>query len=173
MKQFNLVLTLSTFVAVTSLWAINEKSTNLIAISQTLISNSPASVNDRSGARQSYAFRMVLPERTGEKFSLVSLSLEPNERGANPIPFEVKTAQAFVEANGQKQKIPIQESWIDETGTLWIEFKPSLMPKTQLTLSLVAHESSARTVYKYGIAAYADSDYPMAILVDTGVITLR
>lgn len=173
MKQLNLALILSTFVAAVSLWAVIEKSTDLMATSETLIPVSLSSNHDRPASRRPYAFTMVLPERTGEKFSLLSLSLDSSERGATPIPFEAKSAQAFVEANGQKQKLTIQQSWIDETGTLWIEFKPSLMPKTQLTLSLVARELSVKAVYKYGIAAYADSDYPMAILVDSGVITIQ
>ncbi|MDX2232318.1 MAG: DUF2808 domain-containing protein [Leptolyngbyaceae cyanobacterium bins.349] len=171
MPRISVVLILSVIAILSSSWAVAEKKDDPIGRSP-----SPASVTptrDRATSR-AYRFSMVLPTRAGEQFSMVSLSLQSAKSGAMPIPFDVKTARAAIEtANGQPHAIAIRQTWIDETGTLWLEFKPALAPQTRLTVSLNAHQQAANTIYEYGIAAYADSDYPAAILVDSGMVTVR
>jgi hypothetical protein len=169
MKQVGAILTLSIFALVSSPWNSAETSISDGTFVAASVTNS-----NRASSNQQHAFTLVMPERAGEKFSMLSISLQARKAGALPIPFDIKTAQAFVGgSNGQRQAIAIQQTWIDETGTLWLEFKPSLPPKTKLTLSLAAKRLPTQTTYEYGIAAYADSEYPAAVLVDTGVVTLQ
>lgn len=173
MKPLMIGLTLSLFAVGAAPWAIANK-TNEAVIAQTFIPANQAAGGDRAAASKSHVFAMVLPARTGETFSMLSISLQARDPKARPIPFDVKTARAAATTpNGQQQAISIRQTWIDETGTLWLEFQPSLPPKTQLTLSLQPHQLAAQTVYEYGIAAYADSEYPAAIFVDSGTVTLQ
>ncbi|MDX2241630.1 MAG: DUF2808 domain-containing protein [Leptolyngbyaceae cyanobacterium bins.302] len=178
MRQISVVLTLSILAVVLSPWAIAKKSVAPVAADpissdKTLVVASPAS-GDRALSNQQHTFRMVLPARAGEKFSMLSLTLQSREPGGIPIPFDVKTAQVSVgAANGQEKAIAVHQTWVDETGTLWIEFKPSLPAKTQLKLSLAARKLTNQTAYDYGIAAYADSDYPAAVFVESGVVTIQ
>lgn len=165
-----LVLLLSSSAIALTPWASAEKTKETL-ISQTF---EPAAVSrDRKATLKPHVFTLQLPARAGEQFSMLSISLQAQNTQAIPIPFDIKTAQIAVMQNGQTRAIAIQQTWIDETGTLWLEFKPALPPKTQLTLSLNPHSLPAPTLYDYGIAAYANSDYPAPILVDRGTVTLR
>ena len=171
MRQFSIVTILAVLSILLSPWATAMKS-NSSTVSQSIAAKDALSSNHSRTQRVS-SFTMVLPQRTGAKFSMLSLSLQTPQSGALPVPFDIKTARLFKEVNQERQAIAIHQTWIDETGTLWIEFKPSLPPQTKLVLSLAAHPPAAKTVYEYGIAAYVDSDYPSAVLVDTGMITIQ
>lgn len=172
MRQISVVLTLSILAVVLSPWAVAKKSVDPVATDQTLVVASPTS-GDRA-SNQQHTFTLVLPARVGEKFSMLSLTLQSREPGGIPIPFDVKTAQVSIEeAKGQAKAIAVHQTWVDETGTLWIEFKPSLPAKTPLKLSLAARKLANQTAYDYGIAAYADSDYPAAVFVESGVVTIQ
>jgi hypothetical protein len=170
MKQMLLTLTFSSLAIALPPWAAAEKSHETL-IAQTFVPAELSGNRDRAASPQ--VFALALPERAGEVFSMLSLSLQAQDAQAIPIPLDVKTAQiAVISASGQSQAIAIQQTWIDETGTLWLEFKPPLPPKTQLTLSLNAHKLPAKATYNYGIAAYANSEYPAPLLVKSGAMTL-
>ncbi len=170
MKQLLLVLLLSSGAIALTPWASAEK-TKATLITQTF---EPAAVSrDRRATLKPHVFTLQLPARAGEQFSMLSLSLQTQNTQAIPIPFDIKTAQVAVIQNGQTRAIAIQHTWIDETSTVWLEFKPALPPKTQLTLSLNPHSLPTQTLYDYGIAAYANTDYPAPILLDRGTVTIR
>jgi len=167
MKYLGIV---SAFTAVAVLFSTGTaamKQDKTSVASNQLIEASSAARSDRLPTQHS--FTMVLPQRAGETFSMLSLSLQSKQSGAIPVPFDVRTAKVAVE---QGRETAVNRTWIDETGTLWIEFKPALPPQTKLTLSLATHSLATKTSYEYGIAAYSNSEYPAAILVDSGVVTL-
>lgn len=172
MKQMITIVTLSILAIALSPWAAAHKVSESVS-DQPLVAASLSLNRDRSAANKPHVFAMVLPARTGAKFSMLSISLQAKDPKAIPVPFNVRTAQAAViQANGQQRAIAIQQTWIDETGTLWVEFKPSLPPKTRLTLSFNANQLPAKMVYEYGIAAYSDNEYASATLVDSGLVTV-
>lgn len=170
MKQMLLALTFSSLAIALPPWAAAEKSHDAL-IAQTFVPAESSFKRDRAASPQ--VFALVLPDRAGEAFSMLSLSLQTQDAQAIPVPLDVKTAQiAVISASGQPQAIALKQTWIDETGTLWLEFKPALPPKTRLSLSLNAHKLPAKATYNYGIAAYANSEYPAPLLVKSGAITL-
>ena len=76
MKQVGAILTLSILAIVSSPW--NAEKSNP---SETFI---PASLSNtgRAQAQQQHAFTLVMPERAGEKFSMLSISLQARKAGA-------------------------------------------------------------------------------------------
>jgi hypothetical protein len=69
------------------------------------------------------------------------------------------------------QAIALAGSWVDETGALWLEFKPSLPSGSRLTVALKPTKSSAGAAYQYGIAAYPDITNPVPVFVGDGILT--
>ena len=109
-----------------------------------------------------YYFTVVMPQHSGS-FSRISLS-ELSENGSiTPMRFDMVNAQAFIgtpESSGQEIAA---EGWVDETGTLWVEFNPSIPSGTKLTLALKAPNPQSNRSHEYGIAAYTATSTPTAI----------
>jgi hypothetical protein len=121
-------------------------------------------------------FSMVLPQRARSPIDKLSFSFtKPNRnRDVAVLPFVLSQTQGFLGtpmAGGQS--IPIKQTWIDETGTLWVEFARPLPPNTRLTIGLRTPALPSSTVVDYGIAAYPTARSSAALLVGTGTLSLK
>ncbi len=136
-------------------------------------------VSDRpqiaQAASNTHYLTLTMPERAGKRFAKLSLSFteQNQERTVAPIRFDLANTRAFTGASGADGRaIEIEDIWIDETGTFWIEFKAPVPPKTKLTLALRTLKSTPSATYGYGVAAYPETKFP-AIFVGDGTITIR
>ena len=131
--------------------------------------------SDRTQAGDStHYFTMIMPARAGNRFTKLSFSFteQNQDKTVAPLRFDLASTKAFTgaaKANGRA--IGIKDAWIDETGTLWVEFKAPVAPKTQLTLALKTLKASPAATYGYGIAAYPDKF--SAVFVGDGSLTVR
>lgn len=145
--------------------AFNPGKTTLAKVT---VTNSKAPTNrDRA-----YYFTMSLPE--GNRFAKLSLSEQNVSRGAALLQFNLPAAQAFLGTPTAKgRSLQIADTWVDETGTMWLEFKPALPPKATLTIVLRSQDSSAKGTHEYGVAAYPDTQYPIAVFVGNGTVIVQ
>ena len=131
--------------------------------------------SDRAQTGDTHLFTMTLPERAGKRFTKLSFSFtEQNQtKTVAPLRFDLASTRAVMgSATVEGQAIAIKDTWIDETGVLWVEFKSPMPPKTQLTLALKTLKSSPVATYDYGIAAYPDAKFA-AVFVGDGRLTIR
>lgn len=115
-------------------------------------SSSPACLTAKNGT---YYLTMTLPNRAGKQFARVSFT-DPNlGNGTVPVQFNLSKTQAFVGTpSAMGRAIRLDSAWIDETGTIWVEFNPSLPAATTLTVALNVRNLPPRASQGYGIAAY-------------------
>jgi Protein of unknown function (DUF2808) len=119
-------------------------------------------------------FPLSLPDR-GTRFAKVSFSFTDanSESGVAPIQFDLEQLQAFAGTPDQMgTEIAIQSSWIDETGTLWIQFDQPIAARTQLTIVLKPKTLPPAAIYGYGVAAYSATQPVRAIFVEDGSLTV-
>jgi hypothetical protein len=121
-------------------------------------------------------FSMVLPQRARGPIAKLSFSFtKPNrDRDVAVLPFVLSQTQGFLGtpmASGQP--VPIKDAWVDEIGTLWVEFTRPLPPNTRLTIGLQTSTLPSNTVVDYGIAAYPVARSSAAVLVGTGTLSLK
>ena len=122
-----------------------------------------------------HLFTMTLPEHTRTRFTKLSFSFtEQNQaKTVAPLRFNLASTKAVIgSAKAEGQTIAIKDTWIDETGVLWVEFKSPIPPKTQLTLALETLKASPTATYDYGIAAYPEAKFS-AVFVGDGRLTIR
>ncbi len=117
-----------------------------------------------------YPLTLTLPEHPGKRFSILSFSF--NQRGkpgqvALP-PLALSQTQLLINATANRQAVQPKRLWLDETGTLWLEFVTPLPPKTPITILFKSDRSLSGSGYEYAIAAYPDTPYPVGVFVDQG-----
>lgn len=114
--------------------------------------SSPACLTARNST---YFLTMTLPNRAGKQFDRVSFT-DPNlGNGTTPIQFNLPKTQAFTGTpRAMGRAIRLDGAWIDETGTIWVEFNPSLPAATTLTVALDVKKLPPRASQGYAIAAY-------------------
>lgn len=125
---------------------------------------------------QSYSFAMVLPRRSESSFSKLSFSLTNLDRGNTvvPLPLNLQNTLAQVGAvNAPKKAVTVKHAFIDETGTLWVEFNSPLPPKTPLTVVFKARKPLISGRYAYSIAAYPDGIFSRPTFVSDGTFVSR
>jgi hypothetical protein len=103
---------------------------------------------------------ITLPSQGQHRFT--KLSLTEQTPTAPPLAFDLPNIRAFIgPATAPGTAIALAPAWIDETGTLWIEFNTPLPANTTLTLALATPTVSpgtpppvAAAPSVYGVAAY-------------------
>lgn len=132
---------------------------------------SDAAKQNRSGAiAKVYSFTMTLPDHTAKGFAKLSFS---EQTAAAPVWFNLKQTQAFVGTpNAPRQAIDVADAWVDETGTIWVEFNPSLPPKTTLTVTFKPQKQPSARTYNYGIAAYPQAVRSVPVYVGNQTLTV-
>ncbi len=119
---------------------------------------------------RTYSFTMTLPEHPDNRFARLSFT-ELNQDNIAPLQFDLSQTQAFIGTSTGGSAVRINDVWIDETGTFWIEFNPTLSPKTTLTVTFKAQASTSK-IYNYSVAAYPNTQRPVAVFVGNGSLTV-
>jgi hypothetical protein len=86
-----------------------------------------------------------------------------------PVNLNLSATAAFIGTSNAGEAIAVKDTWIDETGTVWIEFNSPLATKTTLTVVFKTQQPLAVGQYAYSIAAYSKLSAP--IFVDDGTLT--
>jgi hypothetical protein len=147
-----------------------------MATNVSVVRDSPLeTLRDRPTATgNAYSFTMTLPKSTGKPFSRLSFSFTKPDRGNEiaVIPFNLRRTQAFVGSPTAKgAEIMIASTWIDETGTLWVEFDRSVTPSTTLTVVLTTKTALPKASVAYSIAAYPNTKPATPLFVGDGILT--
>jgi Protein of unknown function (DUF2808) len=170
MQQFGISLAIALTTTFLSSWTPVAQSGSFTDVS---FANSPSDVSitsDRLTANDRlYYFTMTLPEHT-EQFSRVSFTELPENQVSNPVQFELGSTEVFTGTAQMKGRSIATEVWVDETGTFWIEFDPTLSAGTQLTVAFKGKNPSSGKPHEYGIAAYTATETPTAIFVGNGTL---
>ncbi|HEY9629506.1 MAG TPA: DUF2808 domain-containing protein [Coleofasciculaceae cyanobacterium] len=186
MRQISLGLTMAITTALLGSWAyatefslpysadldidiadISDASTQISAVP-----SSEAVTSDRVSDTESlYYFTVVMPQNV-EPFSRLSFSELSRDASAMPMRFDLINAEAFVGTPGETGEVIDSVAWMDETGTFWIEFNPSLASGKTLTVALEAPKPLSGKNYEYGIAAYTATRTPMAIFAGNKTLTV-
>jgi Protein of unknown function (DUF2808) len=123
-----------------------------------------------------YSFTMTLPERTSNRFAKLSFSLtKPDQYNeVAPIYLNLMATTAFAgKSNAMGEGIGVKRAWIDETGTVWVEFTRSLDPDTTLTVVFKTQKPLSEGLYQYSIAAYPDTKKSVAVFVGNGMLAIK
>lgn len=177
MRQIRYALALMTASVLLNTWtvaAIPGSKVNRFEQVPQLASVSVTSDRPQSGD-STHFFTMTMPERAGKRFTRLSFSFtEQNQaKTVAPIRFNLASTRAFNGIPGAEGRaIGIKDTWIDETGIVWVEFNTPVPPKTKLTLALKTLQASPANTYEYGIAAYPDTRFS-AVFVGDGLLTIR
>ncbi|MBF2025177.1 MAG: DUF2808 domain-containing protein [Oscillatoriales cyanobacterium C42_A2020_001] len=175
MQFFQYVLVSLVTALLLNFWALSTGSMTpfltageTVTLAKVVVTNSKApTASDRA-----YYFTMTLPE--GNRFAKLSLSEQNVGKGASLLQFHLPTAQAFLGTPTTRGRaVQITDTWVDETGTMWLEFAPALPPKTTLTVVFQPQVSSSRGTHEYGIAAYPDTQYPIPVFVGNGTVIIQ
>lgn len=184
--KFSLLLTLTATSVILSSFAIalepslTPVNARFIDSTQAIQLTQPAIARDRAVAIQNPAstnsqpLTFTLPNHPGKRFGKLSFSFnQPGQKSKVAlIDFNLPQTQAFVGKPGIfKQAIAIQDTWIDETGTLWVEFKSAVLPKTTLTIVFKLRNVTAGSAYEYGVAAYPNTKYAVPVFVGDGSLS--
>ncbi len=121
-----------------------------------------------------YSFTMTLPEQSGNRFAKLSLSLTKPDRENTivPIHLNLKGTTAFVGTSTTGAEIGVKDAWIDETGTVWVEFNSPVSAKTTLTVVFKTQKPLAVGQYIYSFAAYPNTKPSVAVFVDSGTVKI-
>lgn len=127
-----------------------------LAIASTLLGSSTIAQPNPPAAKphylaavngQSYAFSLTLPKRS-KGYTKLSFSLMQADR-SEIVSLPVRST--IVRA---KTAIVPKSTFIDETGTLWVEFNSPVPANTALTVIFKTQQPLASGQYRYQIAAY-------------------
>ncbi|MBD2020552.1 DUF2808 domain-containing protein [Leptolyngbya sp. FACHB-36] len=135
----------------------------------TSASDSTSSKQNRlTATNNTYYFTVTLPERAGRGFTRLSFS---EQTDAAPVWFDLPNVRAFVGTPNATGRTINSDAWIDETGTIWVEFKPSVPAKTTVTVALKTRKPPTASFYDYGIAAYPEKG--AAVYVGNGTLKVQ
>lgn len=176
MRQIRQVLLLVANSVLLSAWTMTAApSKGLTPFDRPPLLASVMVTSDRPQVGSTHYFTMTMPDRAGKRFTKLSFSFTEQNRDKTvaPIRFDLASTKAFTGSpNAGRRAIGIKDTWVDETGVLWVEFNTSVPPKTQLMLALKTLKSSPVAAYDYGIAAYPETKFP-AVFVGDGTLTIR
>lgn len=172
MRRMSLILLLTLFAILLNDWlptrvdsAVPEVHTVVLAQNQVKDRSALSQPTDRPAQNRTYSLTVLLPEHREHRFSQLSLTaLE--EPGTPSILFNLDKTRAYYGEPGKRgANVAVQRTWIDETGTLWVEFNPAIAPNTSITLIFDATDLTPGTPHQYGIAAYPDVPNGVAVWV--------
>lgn len=182
MKKLSLFLTLAATSVVLSSFAIAlEPMLTLVDDKSILSANpfqlvQPVMAKERklslqavpSGAR---ALTITLPAHPGKRFEKLSFSFNPPGQKSKVavVDFNLPQTQVFIGKPGAlKQAIAVKDTWIDETGTLWLEFNAAVVPGTTLTVVFKPRTATGGSTYEYAVAAYPKTKYAVPVFAGDG-----
>lgn len=176
MKNINLGLTAASFSILLSLWTPVIQQDGTVGLDSASTLASFPTLSDRptdlsAPSVRVYHLSLRLPEHSS-RFSKISLTEQSQESEVNLSHLDLMSTTAFAgtpEAIGQTINT---ETWVDETGTVWVEFNPALSPGTQLTVAFKEKNPSAGKSYEYGIAAYPVAENSTAVFVGNETLTI-
>ncbi len=121
-------------------------------------------------ATHTYPLTITLPEYPGRRFATLSFSFNQREKPGQValLPLALSQTQLLLNAASDRQVVQPKSLWLDETGTLWLEFTTPLPPKTPITILFKSDRSLSGSGYEYAIAAYPDNPYPVGVFVGQG-----
>jgi hypothetical protein len=173
MRRISLILLLTLFAILVSDWLPTRvdsavPGSRTILLTQTPLTYSSFEVaqnNSSPTQNRPYALTVLLPEHQGHRFSQLSLTaLE--EPGTPSILFNLdKTRAYYGKPDERGAEVTVHRTWIDETGTLWVEFNPAIAPNTSLTLIFDATDLTPGKPHQFGVAAYPDMPNTVAVWV--------
>lgn len=140
-------------------------------VTASTVAQSPAPITLPKVAKESsatvngtaYSFTMTLPPGSRSRFTRLSFSLTNLDRDSIvALPFNFRSTIA----QSGKSAIAVKETFVDETGTLWVEFDSPVPENTTLTVIFKARERLLAGRYGYSIAAYPIGASPQ--FVDDG-----
>ena len=111
-------------------------------------------------SKDRYAFTMTLPRSSKSRFAKLSFSLTHLDQGDKgvPLPFNLSRTTAHTGSVNQPEKaISVQQAFLDETGTLWVEFNAPVPTDTTLSIIFNTQKPLLAGSYAYRIAAYPKS----------------
>jgi hypothetical protein len=158
-------LVVSTAIATLLISASTVAQPHSVVISSSDLTTSEPGLATVTGDR--YAFTMTLPKQGG-RFSRLSFSLArlDQENAIVPLPFDLKNTIARID---ETSTLSIQQTSIDETGTVWVEFASPVPAQTMMTISFKARKPLSSGRYGYSIAAYPEAR-TAAVFVSDGVL---
>jgi Protein of unknown function (DUF2808) len=131
---------------------------------------------DRAAVSQdTYSFAMTLPKRSNNRATKLSFSFTKPDRDNEvaPIYLNLMETTAFVgTSDAPGAAIGIESTWIDETGTVWVEFNSSVPPNTPLTVVFKPRKPLSAGLYQYSIAAYPTTTSSGAVFVGNGLLNI-
>lgn len=126
-------------------------------------------------SEDTYSFAMTLPKRSNSSFSRLSFSFTKSDQynEVAPISLNSMATIAFVgNSNAPGATIAVESSWIDETGTVWVEFNSAVPPNTPLTVVFKTQKPLSAGLYQYSIAAYPTAKSSGAVFVGNGMLNI-
>ncbi|MER3432400.1 MAG: hypothetical protein C4288_02980 [Leptolyngbya sp. ERB_1_1] len=179
-SQIQTVVTLaiaSTLINVSTVAQSHDPASSTDSLNATLISRNynNLAATTRSSATvngNSYSFTMTLPQRSGNRFAKLSFSLTNLDRrnAIVPLPLNLRNTVAQVGTGNTNQ---VKDTFIDETGTVWVEFNSPVPAKTMLTVTFKARKPLLAGRYSYSIAAYPEARRSGATFVSDGTFVAR
>ncbi|MGV0027191.1 DUF2808 domain-containing protein [Phormidesmis priestleyi] len=135
-----------------------------------------ASKQDRAiVSEDTYSIAMTLPNRANNSFSRLSFSFtKPDqENEVAPVYLNSMATTAFVGNSSEPgAAIAVESSWIDETGTVWVEFNSAVPANTPLTVVFKTRKPLSVGLYQYSIAAYPTAKSSGAVFVGNGILNI-
>jgi hypothetical protein len=143
-------------------------SQNMLSLAETIVAGVYQAPNQ-------FLLPVNLPQRGEQQFSKLSFSFtEAEQDRVAVIPFNLSNVKAFLGTTDRSgDQIGIKTAWIDETGTLWVEFTQPVRSGTHLTVALNTQQHPVGTNIRYGIAAYPATRNPVPVFAGDGTLTSR
>ena len=128
--------------------------------------------NRATVSEDAYSFTMTLPKQAGSRFAKLSFSFTKPDRDQTVVPLHLRlrSTTAFAGTSTLGDAIAIKETWIDETGTVWVELDLPVAAKTTLTIVFKTRKPLSPGQYMYSIAAYPNKKPNVPIFVDSGTL---
>lgn len=174
MRSLILVLPLTITSVLFNPWAVALEQRSLEQPGLRLTQSVGKNGNRVTARNGTYYFTITLPQKADRRFARLSFSFtqpgQPNQ--ITPLSVDLSSTQVFMgRGDAVGQAIALAETWVDETGVLWVELKPSLAPGSHLTVAIKPTKFPAGAAYQYGIAAYPDITNPVPVFVGDGILT--
>jgi hypothetical protein len=117
-------------------------------------------------------FTMIMPGRSGQQFNKVSLTEQTLYPGMNAVQFNLSEPAVFLGTSEAMGPSIGANAWIDETGTLWVEWNSPVAANTPLTVALKLRRQPFAGSYEYATAVYPDTKPAVAVFAGNGTLTV-
>jgi Protein of unknown function (DUF2808) len=117
-------------------------------------------------------FTLIMPGRSGQQFNKVSLTEQTLYPGMNAVQFNLSEPAVFLGTSEAMGPAIGSNAWIDETGTLWVEWNSPVAANTPLTVALKLRRQPFAGSYEYATAVYPDTKPAVAVFAGNGTLTV-